>query len=120
MNFVITREDMEVKVNRVLRYSGDLYNFDDVMKAIGTGDMQSFTEGDTWIVTQVIVFPRRKVLRVMLVVGYLTDAKKSLVQLEEFAKSVGATRIEATGRDGWWQFAEPGWKRTGSAYAKDL
>ena len=124
MNFIITREDMEAKVNRVLRDTGDLYNFDDIMKAIGTGDMQSFTQGETWIVTSVMVFPRKKMLSIELFVGFIKDWPAAMVQLEEFAREVGATRIIGRGRLGWGKYAERykqyGWKRTGEMYAKDL
>jgi hypothetical protein len=124
MNFVVTREDMEAKVNRVLRTTGDFYTFDDIMKAIGTGDMQSFTQGDTWIVTQIMVFPRRKILSVELVAGFMDDCVAAMPQLEEFAREVGATRIIGRGRLGWGKYADThkklGWKRTGEMYAKEL
>ena len=124
MNFVVTRDDMEAKVNRVLRDGGDLYTFDDIMEAIGTGNMQSFTQGDTWIVTSIMVFPRRKVLSIELIAGFFEDFGIALPRLEEFARKVGATRMVGRGRLGWGKLADQrkqfGWKKTGDMYAKDL
>lgn len=116
----ITREDMRVKVERALEQFGDLYTFDDIMGFIDSGKMQSFVSGDTWIVTQVNEFPRRKVLDIALVVGFLEEASKALPQIYAFARSIGADRVTAVGRDGWWKFAEPGWYRVGGYFAKDL
>jgi hypothetical protein len=120
MTYVINREDMREKVERALHDFGDLYTFDDIMGFIETGKMQSFTAGDTWIVTQVNEFPRRKVLDICLVVGFLQEATEALPQIYAFARSIGANRVTAVGRDGWWKFAEPGWYRVGGYFAKDL
>lgn len=118
--YVITREDMARKVNRVLDASGGLYTFDDIMEAIEEGRMQSFTSGDSWIVTQVDHFPRKTVISITLAIGNIDECKAIMPKLEEFAKSVGATRIAGLGREGWWHFAEPGWRRNGVWYEKDL
>lgn len=120
MNFVITREDMEEKTQRVLHDFGDLYTFDDIMKLIEEGKMQSFVSKSTWIVTQVNIFPRKKILEISLVVGFLEEAVEALPQIYEFARKIGADKVTALGRDGWWKFAEPGWYRVGGMFAKDL
>jgi hypothetical protein len=116
----ITRDDMKIKVDRALHDFGDLYTFDDILELIDKGKMQSFTAGDTWVVTQVNEFPRRKVVDICLVVGFLEDAVRALPDVYKFARDIGATRVTAVGRDGWWKFAEPGWYRVGGYFAKDL
>jgi hypothetical protein len=116
----ITREDMKIKVERALEAFGNLYTFDDIMGLINEGKMQSFTVGDTWIVTQVNEFPRRKVVDIALVVGFIEEATRALPEIYNFARSIGANRVTAVGRDGWWKFAEPGWYRVGGYFAKDL
>jgi len=116
----ITRQDMATKLEKTLRLSGDLYTLDDIMVAIEEGRMQSFTVDDTWIITQVLEFPRRKVLEITFVIGFLNEAVKALPALYAFARSIGATRVTGFGREGWMNFAEPGWKLVGSMYAKEL
>lgn len=120
MTYQISREDIAKKVHETLYDFGDLYTFDDIMENIEKGLMQSFTVGETWIVTQVHEFPRRKVLEVAFVVGKIQEAVEALPQLEEFAKSIGATRISAFGRDGWWRYSQMGWRKVGTMFAKDL
>jgi hypothetical protein len=119
-DYVIARADMRKKMERVLRRGGDLYTFDDIMQAIEEHRMQSFVNGNTWIITQIHAFPRRKVLEIAFVVGYIEEAVKALPRIYGFAKAVGATRVTGFGRDGWWEFAQPGWKKLGAMYSKEL
>jgi hypothetical protein len=120
MTYEITRADMRLKVERALHDGGDLYTFDDIMALIKEGKMQSFTCGDTWIVTQVNEFPRKKVLEIALVVGNIWEAIEFLPEIYDYARQVGATRVTGFGRDGWWEHHDAGWKKVGTMYAKDM
>lgn len=110
---------MQKKMERMLHLTGDLYTLDDIMELIEDGKFQSFVEGDTWIVTQVNEFPRRKVLEITFVVGDINEAVRALPRIYEHAENVGADRINALGREGWWVFADAGWSKVGVVYAKD-
>lgn len=117
----ITDEKMRAKFERALRMSGDLYTFDDIMDNILDGRMQSFVQGDTWIITQVNEFPRRKVVNILLVVGHIGDAIQALQQIHEFAQRIDATMIMAAlARDGWEAYKQPGWKCIGRVYTREL
>lgn len=117
---MITDPAMRKKFERMLRDSGDLYTLEDILDLIEQGKMQSFVDGDTWVVTQVHEFPRRKVLDIVFVVGHLGQAVQLLPQLYMFANEIGATLITGYGRDGWDAVKQPGWKKVGSLYAKEL
>ena len=118
---VITHPGMKRKFDRMLEQCGGLYTIDDIEELIENGKMQSFVQGDTWIVTQVNEFPRRKVLEIVFVVGFISDAIQALPQMYAFADKIGATLIMASNaRDGWWTYAQPGWKRVGSIYAREM
>ena len=52
---------------------GGLYTLNDILTAIAEGRMQSFVEGNSWVITQVMSFPRAKVLEVFAAVGDLDD-----------------------------------------------
>lgn len=116
----ITDPAMEKKFRRMLREGGDLYTLEDIGELIDAGKMQSFTFGETWIVTQVHDFPRRKVLDVAFVVGFISDAIQYLPQLYEYADKIGATLITGYGRDGWDAYSQPGWRKVGTLYAREL
>jgi hypothetical protein len=118
---VITDSIMAKKLERMLHQCGDLYTLDDLMERINDGRMQSFVQGNTWVITQVNEFPRRKVLEIVAVVGLISDAIQALPQLYEFANKISATLLMASNaRDGWWSYAQPGWRKIGSVYAKEL
>lgn len=120
MNYTITREDMKKKMERALHSAGDYYSFEDLMAHIESGHYQSFVQGNTWIITQVNEFPRRRELQIVWVIGDIDEAVEALPLLEEYAKKVKANRISAVGREGWWGFAQPGWNKVGVLYAKDI
>lgn len=120
MNYIVHRKDMRIKLERVLHDFGDCYTVNDIMHAIEKGRMQSFVEGETWIITQVLTFPRKKALDILFVIGHLDEARRALPRLEEYARSIGATKIASLAREGWSKFAGPEWKKTGVSYVKDL
>ena len=118
---VITHPAMKKKFDRMLEQAGGLYTINDIEELIENGKMQSFVQGDTWIVTQVNEFPRRKVLEIVFVVGFISDAIQALPQMYEFATKIGASLIMASNaRDGWWTYAQPGWKKIGSVFAREM
>ena len=43
------------KLARVLERMGGLYTVQDILNLIAIGKMQSFTEGDSWAVTQIVI-----------------------------------------------------------------
>jgi len=111
---------MAEKMHKALRIGGDLYNFDDVMADLQSGRMQGHVEGDTWAVTQVHQWPRRKAVNVLFVVGSLENSLKLEAKVEAWAKSIDAELLTAVGRGGWWQHRTPGWKIVGTLYSKDI
>ena len=120
MNHVAIYGEMQEKMERWLHDAGDYYTFEDIMDFISEGKFQSFAVGDTWIVTQVDEYPRRKVVHITLVVGNYEEAEQALPEIYEFARSIGATRVTGFGREGWFRHPAPGWNRLGIMYAKDL
>jgi len=120
MNYQVNDHEMLKKVDRIIHKAGNLYELDDIMDLIDVGKMQSFTYDNTWVVTQIQVYPRKKVLEIVWVIGFMEDAVKLLPEIEQYAKEKGASRIRGIGREGWWKFAEPGWKQTAVMYEKDI
>lgn len=108
-------------LSKALKRGGDLYTFDDIMEAIHTGDKQSFSHNQSWVVTEVHDFPRRRTLDVLLLVGDNDDFDVLHAKVMKFAEEVGATLVRAFGRSGWTKYAEAnGWKVVDTVYYKDL
>jgi hypothetical protein len=98
------------EVEQMLEDHGGLYTFDDILDQIHSGKMQSFTDGQSWIVTAVHRFPRKTVLEVVLVVGSLDALKSMECQLLAFKEEVGAQMLMASGRLGWLKVKSDNWK----------
>ena len=117
---IITDESMRKKMERALAINGNLFNMDDIDEYLIRGKMQGHVEGDTWVLTQVHDWPRRRAVNIMYIAGFLDDTHALEVKIEKWAKSIGANLITAGGRDGWLKFKTPGWNKVGSLYSKDI
>ena len=51
---------------RALERMGAVYTVSDILAAIAEGRMQSFTDGDSWAITQVVDYPRARMLDVLV------------------------------------------------------
>ena len=99
------------KLVRLLERMGGLYTLHDILSAIAEGRMQSFVEGDTWAITKIAIFPRARLLEIMVVVGDLKDCQRLLDRIYQFANENDIGLVQAYGRRGW--FNHPltsGWK----------
>lgn len=111
---------MLVKMERALKLGLDLYNLDDIDKALKTGDMQSHTVGDTVAITRINCWPQRKAVDVVFVVGNIDEAMQLEREIEDWGKDIGADLMTAIGREGWWRLRTPGWRKVGTMYAKEI
>lgn len=89
------------QAQRALKACGGLWELEDILSEISRGTMQSFVRENTWAVTQIHIFPRRKVLDLVFVVGEMKDLLPLEDEIVEFAKYVGCSLIVANGRRGW-------------------
>jgi hypothetical protein len=100
------------KLERLLSAMGSLYLLSDILSAIDKGEMQSFVQNNSWIITRIALYPRAKVLEIFAAIGDLDDL---LVlydrQILNFAAEMGAGVIRAYGRKGWLPHAmQRGWR----------
>ena len=117
----ITDPAMLKKMERVLKMNNNVFNLEDIREELQSGRMQSHSVGDTWAITQVHQWPRRKSVNVLFVVGSLGDSYQMEKRIEEWAvREAGADLITAVGRDGWWNKRTPDWKKMGTIYSKDI
>jgi len=122
MTFRITDPEMAEKLEKALKLGGDIHTLEDIENALESGEMQSHSVNNAWVITQVVDYPNKRVLDVMYVVGTLESALETEKTVVEWAKSIGVDRMTAIGREGWDSLLEtnPGWKKTGSFYVKEL
>lgn len=108
------------KVRRALRAGGDLYTFEDIMFAIEDGKFQSFAHNDSWVVTQILEFPRRKLLETIIIIGRWRDLEFLEKQIIAFAKEQQADALIGSGRGGWLKRRLPGWKTLSHTFIKEI
>jgi hypothetical protein len=94
----------------VLDDMGGVYTVQDLVDRIRSGHMQSFMHGTSWVVTQVLEFPQRKVMEIFLAVGELADAPALHTRIMQHAEDHGCDLLRAYGRNGWRNMAKQyGW-----------
>ncbi|MET1020146.1 MAG: hypothetical protein ABWX62_09195 [Microterricola sp.] len=100
---------------------GGTHTLDDIVDLIREGHMQSFCEGETWAITQIIQFPQKRILEIFLVVGDMPEAEKLHDQVVAFAKEHDCQMVRCFGRDGWSKWAVPrGWTNGQRVYMKEI
>lgn len=117
----ILQHPLKDKVDFILRRSGDLYAFIDIVEAVRSGRMQSFALNDSWAVVQIVDYPRRRVLEVVFIVGNMADTEQMESEVIGWAREQGATLISTIARNGWRDTAkERGWRNVATYFIKDL
>jgi hypothetical protein len=105
------------RLARVLDRMGGAYLVSDILAAIAEGKMQSFAEGDTWAITQVIDYPRVRALEILAVVGEHEQFRKLHERILQYARDNDIGLVQAYGRRGWLPDANAnGWKVRTTSY----
>ena len=88
-------------IEAALEYSHGTHEFIDVVDAILSGKMQLWSNEHGCAVTEVIDYPRKRMLHVFLAGG----SKEAISDLSEpalkWAKDIGCSDLTLTGRKGW-------------------
>jgi hypothetical protein len=96
---------------------GATYTVNDILAAIAAGKMQSFAEGDSWAITQVVAFPRTKLLEVLIAIGDLEQCRRLHDRILQYAQDNDIGLVQAYGRRGWiGDAARRGWKVKTTSY----
>jgi hypothetical protein len=116
-----TYEEHVNQLELALEHMGGTHTFQDILDAIRDGHMQSFAEGNTWVVTQILDFPRKRILEIILVAGEMTEAEALYEKVLQFGRDTGCQLVRTFGRDGWAKQAKlNGWANGHRIFLKDL
>ena len=118
-------EQVEPLLARITPHTEGELESDDYIEPLDSGEMQLWiaTEDSkvhSAMVTQIIPYPQKKVLRIISIAGSEFDrlyAYKDMV--ESFALQTGCTALEMWGRKGWKKLL-PDWKDSYVVFTKDL
>lgn len=97
-------------IEAALEYSGGTHSFDDIVAGLVSGKMQLWPAPDACAVTEILVYPQRKILNVFLAGGKmetLVDMQKDVLS---WALAQGCDALMLSGRSGWTRaLAKHGW-----------
>ena len=88
-------------IEAALAYSGGTHSFQDIVDGVISGRMQLWAGDSGCAVTEISVYPKKKVLHVFLAAGDMSqiiDFQDSAIQ---FAKMNGCDSMTIAGRSGW-------------------
>ena len=92
---------------------GGLYTVSDILAAIAAGHMQSFAEGDSWAITQVVQFPRARLLEILIALGDIEQCRTLHSRILQYARDNGIGLVRNglwLGADGFQHPLTSGWK----------
>ena len=108
-------------IEDALAYSGDTHDFKDIVDGVLSGHMQLWVGKEGCAITEIVRFPKKKVLHVFLAageMGQIVDFQDSAVQ---FAKQNGCDALTLAGRTGWKRvLKDHGWKEQHVALIKEF
>ena len=104
-----------------LELSGGTHTLDDVVQAIIKGEMQFWPAPKGCAVTEIVNYPRKKVLHIFLAGGEMEQIIDMDVSAVEFAKMNGCTGMSIAGRKGWKRvLKDKGYVETFTVLGKDI
>ena len=88
-------------IEDALEYSGGTHDFDDVKERIINGQLQLWPAQRGCAVTEIVVYPKKKVLHVFLAGGEMDQIIDMIDSAVAWSKTQGCTSMTIAGRHGW-------------------
>jgi hypothetical protein len=120
----VTNEQKVRRFEKALAQAGNTHTIADVMQRIEQNKACCWTNGDSVVVTEVLVYPRLRAVNYWVVSGKLHECAALQPDIDAWAVSEGCSVATATGRMGWLRLSQmpigEGWRAAGVKYVKDL
>ena len=108
-------------IEDALEYSGGTHTFDDVAEGILNGHMQLWPTDRGCAVTEIVVYPKKKVLHVFLAAGEMDQLIDMIESASIWGRTQGCTSMTTSGRKGWKRvLSGEGWKEVMVVMEKEL
>lgn len=108
-------------IEAALEYSGGTHEWQDIVDGIKSGHMQLWPAPRGCLVTEITVYPRKRVLHVFLGGGELDQLIDMHADVEAWGKAQGCAGATIIGRPGWERvYKNRGWKRLHTVLAKEF
>ena len=108
-------------IESALAYSGGTHDFFDIVRGVMSGHMQLWAGEEGCAVTEITVYPKRKILHVFLAGGKMQQILDFEESAEQFAKLNGCNALSLAGRKGWLKVhKDRGWKEAHVTMIKEF
>lgn len=93
--------DYREQIEAALKHSGGTHIFQDIVDAVSEGRMQMWPNGGTVAITEIIVYPRKKVLHVFIGSGKRAELFEMIDVAWRWGQALGCSAMTLAGRKGW-------------------
>lgn len=108
-------------IEAALEYSGGTHTFNDIVNGLIKGVLQLWPAPRGCIVTEIVVYPQKKILNVFLGGGELDQILDMHNDVIQWAKAQGCVALSMSGRPGWKKSLEKhGWNQQHVSYVKEF
>jgi hypothetical protein len=114
-------DQIRVWIEAALRYAGGTHTFEDVADNIRAGRMQLWPTQRGCAVTEIVVYPQKKVLNVFLAAGDMDQVLDGIDAVAAWGSAQGCTAMTMSGRTGWKRvLGARGWEPTMITMEKEI
>lgn len=118
------REEMERCrdwIEAALDHGGNTHDFEDVYEAVSSGYMQFWPADDACAVTEIITYPKKKVLHIFLAGGNKNTIIAMNASAAAFGEFQGCDAMSICGRAGWARELKGyGWKEQFRSLVREI
>ena len=93
--------DFRPQIEAALRHSGGTHEFEDVVEGVRAGRMQMWANGPSVAITEIVVYPRKRMLNVFLAGGRRAELLGMLDDAARWGRAQGCAGMSMAGRRGW-------------------
>lgn len=98
-------------IEAALKHSGGTHDWYDIVFGVLQGNFQFWPKENSALVTEIITYPRKRVLNVFLGGGELAELAAMHGEVIEWAKAQGCAGATISGRKGWERaYTQYGWQ----------
>ena len=108
-------------IEAALEYANGTHLFEDIEEMLSRGVLQLWPTPKGCIITEIIAFPRKRVVNVFLGGGELEQIMEMHKDVIDWAKAQNCVALTMSGRFGWNKpLKAQGWQRQHASYVKEF
>lgn len=117
----LSTEELQKRFRKALDGLGGAYDVEDIFRRIDDGALQSWQSGQSVVVTEVLGYPRKRIVNVLIAAGNIDEIMELQERVSQWARELGCSKIVMSGRKGWSKvLPRHGWTNGRCIYELDL